>query len=275
MMIKKRQASQTLVLALMIMSSSGLALADGECSLKTLHGTYVFTASGFTIVAGVPQAKAIVEVIDFKGDGTLSVPGATRSVNGAVLKTLPGTTGKYTIETECSATIAFDGGPSFDAFVSPQGGKGWVIQTNSDNVFAGTIEIAVKPEGSCSNDTLKGAYGLILSGTRPAQSVPAGQPGFVGQLEQVYGSVVQVFDGKGNFTQVDNVKGAISGITPDRPGKGTYTVGADCSLTQQVNPGPGIFIVSKGVIVDGGKEIRTNTITPDTINVNSVGRKVN
>ena len=49
---------------------------------STLDGLYVFTAPGFNIVAGVPQPKAIVELIDFHGDGELTVPAATVSING-------------------------------------------------------------------------------------------------------------------------------------------------------------------------------------------------
>jgi hypothetical protein len=93
-------------------------------------------------------------------------------------------------------------------------------------------------------------------------------------MEEVSGVVVQVYDGKGSFTQVDNVKGTVSGITPDRPGKGTYTVNADCSGSSTVNPAPGITIVSKALVLDGGKEIRSITTTPDAINVTGIGRKM-
>lgn len=134
---------------------------------------------------------------------------------------------------------------------------------------------AQSEELKCSNETLKGAYGVLISGTRPAPFVPVGRPGYVGQIEQIYGTVVQVYDGKGNFTQVDNIKGSVSGITADRPGKGTYTVNPDCSFTGLVIPAPGVEILNKGVIVDGGKEFRGNTMTPETVNVQSIGRKIN
>ncbi len=94
-------------------------------------------------------------------------------------------------------------------------------------------------------------------------------------MEQVLGSVVQIFDGKGSFTQVDNVKGTVAGIIPDRPGKGTYTVNPDCSLTQVVSPPGQADITSKGVIVDGGREFRQNTITPDSFMISTIGRKMN
>src|SRR5437016_1131051 len=74
----------------------------------------------------------------------------------------------------------------------------------------------------CTTETLKGAYGVLLTGTNLAAVVAPGRAGFVGQLQQAIGTDIIVFDGKGNFTQVDNVKGTVSGLSPDRPGSGTY-----------------------------------------------------
>jgi hypothetical protein len=121
----------------MAVGVSGVALADNDCSLKTLRGSYVFTANGYNIVSGVAQPKTIVEVIDFNGDGTLSVPAATRSVNGMVARTPPGGTGSYTVDAACTGTITF-AGPLFDIFISPNGETLWMIQTNPDTVFQGT-----------------------------------------------------------------------------------------------------------------------------------------
>ena len=134
----KRLTRQSLIAATMALGLSGVALADNDCNLKTLRGSYVFAANGYNIVSGVAQPKTIVEVIDFNGDGTLSVPAATRSVNGVIARTPPGGTGSYTVDTGCKGTIAFTGGPSFDIFISPKGETLWMIQTNSDRVFQGT-----------------------------------------------------------------------------------------------------------------------------------------
>ena len=67
----KRLTRQSLVAAAIVLGVSSIALADNDCTLKTLRGSYFFAANGYTIVAGAAQPKAIVEVIDFKGDGTL------------------------------------------------------------------------------------------------------------------------------------------------------------------------------------------------------------
>jgi hypothetical protein len=134
----KRLTRQSLVAAAMTLGVSGVALADNDCSLKTMRGSYVFAANGYNIVSGVAQPKTIIEVIDFNGDGTLSVPAATRSLNGVIARTPPGGTGSYTVDAGCKGTIAFTGGPTFDIFISPNGGTLWMIQTNSDTVFQGT-----------------------------------------------------------------------------------------------------------------------------------------
>ena len=124
----------------MVLGACGLARADERndgCSLRTLRGTYVFSASGFNIVAGVAQPKAIVEVIHFNGDGTLSVPAATLSANGVIIRSLPGGLGTYTIEDDCTGTITFSG-PTFDTFISRDGDTLSMIQTNPGTVFQGT-----------------------------------------------------------------------------------------------------------------------------------------
>jgi hypothetical protein len=271
----RSMARQSLVVAAVALGISGVAQAANDCTLKTLNGPYVFTASGYNVVAGVAQPKAIVELINFNGDGTLSVPAATRSVNGTIARTPPGGTGTYTVDAGCTGKIAFKDGPGFDVFISPRGEKVWMIQTDSGTVFQGTSESAQAADQLCSNETLKGTYGLAIGGTRPAPFVPVGAPGYVGQFEQVLGTVIQIFDGKGNFTQVDNVKGTIAGIVPDRPGRGTYNVNPDCSVTQVVSPPGQAQIVSKGVIMDGGREFRQNTVTPDSFMISAIGRKLN
>ncbi len=125
----------------MVLGACGYARADERndgCSSRTLRGTYVFSASGFNIVAGVAQPKAIVEVIRFNGDGTLSVPAATLSANGVIIRSVAGL-GTYTVEDDCTGTITFSG-PTFDAFISRDGDTISMIQTNPGTVFQGTAK---------------------------------------------------------------------------------------------------------------------------------------
>jgi hypothetical protein len=118
--------------------ASGFAAAGSErraCTVRTLRGSYVFSATGFNIVGGVQQPKAIVEVIVFHGDGTLDVAAATVSLNGVIIRSLP-SSGTYTVEDDCTGTITLNG-PTFDTFFSKQGDVVSMIQTNPNTVFQG------------------------------------------------------------------------------------------------------------------------------------------
>jgi hypothetical protein len=119
---------------------SAAAFADdrpSQCSLRTLRGRYVFSASGFQVDAAAGAIpKALIEVIDFNGDGTLAVPAATRSLNGVATRSLP-SVGTYTVNADCTGTITF-AGPTFDIFLSPRGNQFWLIQTNLSSVFQGS-----------------------------------------------------------------------------------------------------------------------------------------
>jgi hypothetical protein len=120
----------------------------------------------------------------------------------------------------------------------------------------------------CSVATLNGTYGSQMQGTRPIP--PPGGPG----MESVIGVVVRTYDGMGNVTQVDNVKGAMSGIIPNRPGTGTYQVNADCTAEVVFEPGPGITIVERMVIVEGGAEILSITVSPAEVMVTAVQKRI-
>lgn len=117
---------------------SGVVQANGNgdhgrmCSEATLQGLYVFSATGFSIVAGVAQPRAIVEFIRFNGDGTLSVLAGTLSVNGVITQGLggPGPAGNYSIASNCTGSLAFGPpGPTFDLYLAPSGSEVHMILT--------------------------------------------------------------------------------------------------------------------------------------------------
>ncbi len=134
--------------------------------------------------------------------------------------------------------------------------------------FGAAMALCQNGAQQCDNLTIKGGYGIQITGTRP--SAPNGP------LENVIGVVVRVFDGAGNFTQTDNVKGSISGwTTPDRPGVGTYVVSSNCSVTMTTeNTGVPAPIVERGVIVNGGAEFRTAVVEPAPVMVTAVGKRM-
>jgi len=126
----------------MTIAISGTSRAD--CGLQTLRGSYVFNPHGFNIVNGAAQPIAVFEGIDFNGDGTLTVPFATVSVNGLILHFPPGGTGTYTLNQNCQGTLTFNGGPiNYDIFVRGPAGQIDMIRTDDNSVLNGTAEKAL------------------------------------------------------------------------------------------------------------------------------------
>src|SRR5437867_6468999 len=116
------------------------ALGPQPCGVYLLRGSYLFATHGWNIVGGVAQPKAIVEGIDFNGDGTLVSPFATVSINGTIVRTT-GTVGTYTVNPDCTGTITFSTGQTYDIFVQRTAKQLWMIQTGPDAVpavFEGT-----------------------------------------------------------------------------------------------------------------------------------------
>jgi hypothetical protein len=129
------------LVAAMSLGTSGTAraaLAPQPCSLHTLNGSYLFATHGWNIVGGAALPKAIVERIDFNGNGALVSPFATVSINGTIIHS-SGSSGTYTVQPNCTGTVTFTGGASFDTFVEPSGRQLWMIQTGPNPaVFEGT-----------------------------------------------------------------------------------------------------------------------------------------
>jgi hypothetical protein len=123
-----KKAKRLPVMAVMMLVTSVALAAETdskECSLATLDGSYVFAASGHTLVGGVWVPKAIIEYISFKGDGTLTVPAATvanRFGDGKVEVTAPPDgEGVYTLESGCTGTLTFSHGPVSTLSSPPKG----------------------------------------------------------------------------------------------------------------------------------------------------------
>jgi len=138
--------------------------------------------------------------------------------------------------------------------------------------FGSALVLADNPVGgTCSARTIRGDYGIQMQGTRPTPP-----PNSV--IETVAGVVLRNYDGNGNFTQVDNVKGSVTGIVPDRPGAGSYEVYPDCTGVTYFQPdpnNPGLVIKERLVILRSGAEIRGIAETPALLMVTSVAKRIN
>lgn len=154
--IGSRQASLAALLPLLF-GLPGLAIADTthKCSDALLKGEYVFTATGFTrapnSLPGAPWVpKAILEVLHFNGDGTLSTPAVTIANpfgdTGAVLQPPAGAPGVYTVNADCTGSVQFldATGAMFRIHVdAARGDTIRMIQTNPvNNVFQGIAKRA-------------------------------------------------------------------------------------------------------------------------------------
>jgi hypothetical protein len=139
----------------LILCLPGFAAAADQpkkCSNENLKGQYVFVATGFQRAPNSPPGtpwypKAILEVIQFNGDGTLTTPQvaiANPPGDSGLIFAPPagGAPGEYFVNDDCSGTVHFfdAGNVTFRIFVDrPLGGSIRMIQTNpNNNAFQGT-----------------------------------------------------------------------------------------------------------------------------------------
>ena len=120
----------------------------------------------------------------------------------------------------------------------------------------------------CTDATIRGTWGIHMQGTSPV-------PPPVGGIQNVVGVVTRTYDGMGNFTQIDNIHGSVTGWVPNRQGSGTYQVNPDCTFATQFVPGPGAPVIEeRGVIVEQGKELHTATMTPIQVMVSAHSQRI-
>lgn len=147
------------------------------------------------------------------------------------------------------------------------GAKGWlrrallvVAIAAGPMLYVGTA--LAHPAKGCSDETLKGTYGLRVSGEiLEGSTVAAFRDGVD----------LATFDGKGSFSQEDFVLS--NGEPPAGPfdsdgfndmESGLYTVNADCTGTFTINePGP-VVIVVMFVLTNGGQTMHAivSSLTP-------------
>ena len=139
------------IAAVLCLPALAAAGTTQTCNDSILKGQYLLAASGFTRPVasgpGTPWApKAILEVLNFDGDGMLTTPGVTIANpfgdTGAVLDAPVGAPGDYSIDEDCSGTVHFHdvNNVTYKIFVKPPlGDTIWLIQTNpQNNVFQGS-----------------------------------------------------------------------------------------------------------------------------------------
>jgi hypothetical protein len=137
--MKSRSGAFALLLPLTL-AGAGSALATdagaATCSEATLSGTYLFAHEGFTVSGKGqgPFAIAGQDVFDGHGKqrGVITV-----SANGKITRYIH-STGKYTVNPDCTGSVSFSDGTTGDLFVAPDGSQLVFVQTNPGNVRAGS-----------------------------------------------------------------------------------------------------------------------------------------
>jgi hypothetical protein len=110
-------------------------------------------------------------------------------------------------------------------------------------------------ERNCTERTIQGSYGYTFTGARP------GSPG--APIVEGRGVGIRIFDGQGNFTQVDSIKGVNTPAMVDQPASGTYKINPDCTGTAFLTvPGMSSSAEFRLVVVKKGKEIFFTLVNP-------------
>jgi hypothetical protein len=131
--------------------------------------------------------------------------------------------------------------------------------------FEGTASANDEGRFACSNRTLRGDYGLIVSGVRALGP---------GVTESFIGTAIRTYDGRGSFEQVDNSHGTVIGAVTNAAATGTYVVNADSAGTSTLFISGAPPIDTAFVIVDRGNEVKDIVMAPQPNLVTAVLRKI-
>jgi len=119
--------------ASMAPGTSATALAAGDarvCGVDMLKGLYLWTFDGYTRLGGNLLPKAVMQGLQFNGDGTTFNPFGTVNIGGTTLIDATGGVGTYTVAADCTGTLSIINGPSFNIYVGPGAQQVWTTQTN-------------------------------------------------------------------------------------------------------------------------------------------------
>jgi len=111
-------------------SATAGAAADGQvCSVHMLRGLYLWTFDGFQNFGGNFAPKAIMQGLQFNGDGTTFNPFGTVNIGGTIIIDATGGVGTYTVAADCTGTLQVTGGTSFNMYVGAGAQRLWITQT--------------------------------------------------------------------------------------------------------------------------------------------------
>jgi hypothetical protein len=110
-------------------STTARAAADAHCGVHTLRASYLWTFDGYQNFGGNPVPKAIMQGIQFNGNGTFTVPFGTVNIGGFIVIDVSGSGGTYTVAADCTGTLSVTDGPTFNMYIGPGAQQLWIINT--------------------------------------------------------------------------------------------------------------------------------------------------
>ena len=120
----------------------------------TLHGTYVVSGTG-TVVGGGPLTAVGLHTWDGHGNTNATY---TASVNGNIFTGVT-VTGSYSVNPDCTGSLAESDGSHYNFVVSPDGNNLTWIRTDAGTVVSGT-EARLKNRGEDNaRESLRGKGG--------------------------------------------------------------------------------------------------------------------
>jgi hypothetical protein len=124
------------------------------------------------------------------------------------------------------------------------------------------LALAEDDRRGCSASTLKGDYGMIVTGTRNIGAV----------TENFVTLSLVTFDGRGGFTAEGVSRGAMTGVRKG-PATGTYPVNANCAGAWTTNIRGVPPIPAEIVIVDRGREVFVTAVSATEVSSGRLRKK--
>ena len=119
-------------MALGTSATAGPAPDAQVCSVGMLRGLYLWTFDGYANLGGNLVPKAIMQGLRFNGDGTTFNQFGTVNIGGTIIIDATGGVGTYTVAADCTGTLSYTGGASFNIYIGPGAKQVWTTQIAGD-----------------------------------------------------------------------------------------------------------------------------------------------
>jgi len=109
-------------------SATAAAAANDQCHDGVLRGLYLWTFDGYANMGQNLVPKAVMQGLQFNGDGTTFNTFGTVNIGGTIIIDATGGVGTYTVAADCTGTLSITNGPSFNIYVGPGAQQIWTTQ---------------------------------------------------------------------------------------------------------------------------------------------------